>query len=107
MNRETKQQSAHVELEFTEPAAGFWGMRFPGAAPIAPAPSATKSAMPSATPSPVLNSLEEKLTEAKGKAPSAPVLENAKALENQSASTSGARQGRPANVVPAQSPAGV
>ena len=97
----------YVELEFTEPAAGFWGMRFPGAAPIAPAASATKSAMPSATPSPVLKSLEEKLTEAKGKAPSAPVLENAKALENQSASTSGARQGRPANVVPAQSPAGV
>ena len=97
----------YVELEFTEPAAGFWGMRFPGAPPIAPASSAAKSTMPSATPSPVLKSLEEKLSEAKSKAPSAPVLETAKAVENQSASTCGARPGRPADVAPAPSPAGV
>src|SRR5580700_8767058 len=30
--------TGYVELEFTEPAAGFWGMRFPIA--VAPAPSA-------------------------------------------------------------------
>jgi TonB family protein len=97
----------YVELEFTEPAAGFWGMRFAGAAPVAPASSAAESAMPSATPSPVLDSLKEKLTEAKSKAPSAPVLETAKAVENQPASASGARPGRPADVNPAQSTSGV
>ena len=29
--------SGYVELEFTEPVAGFWGMRFPSERPIAPA----------------------------------------------------------------------
>ncbi len=41
--------TGYVELEFTEPALGFWGMRFPSdrtalAAPAAPAPSATPPA---------------------------------------------------------------
>src|SRR5580700_10753538 len=45
--------SGYVELEFTEPVPGFWGMRFPGervtAPPSAPAPAATaKPAAPAA-----------------------------------------------------------
>lgn len=42
--------SGYVELEFTEPVVGFWGMRFPndriGPAPVAPAPVATVSTLP-------------------------------------------------------------
>ncbi|HVO57132.1 MAG TPA: TonB family protein [Dongiaceae bacterium] len=41
--------SGYVELEFTEPAPGFWGMRFPSVA--APAASAPKPAAPVAKPS--------------------------------------------------------
>lgn len=37
--------SGYVELQFTEPALGFWGMRFPAA----PAPSAAASTSPAAT----------------------------------------------------------
>jgi protein TonB len=45
--------TGYVELEFTEPALGFWGMRFPSdrIAPVtttAPAPSAAPSAAPAA-----------------------------------------------------------
>jgi periplasmic protein TonB len=45
--------TGYVELEFTEPAAGFWGMRFPAerVAPI-PAPAGVPAA-PSSTPRPV------------------------------------------------------
>src|SRR5438094_3264521 len=52
--------SGYVELEFTEPALGFWGMRFPGdrissaPQPGAPAPSGSSSASDSpAIPHPV------------------------------------------------------
>jgi protein TonB len=42
--------SGYVELEFTEPVLGFWGMRFPGERPGAPAraslPAARKLASP-------------------------------------------------------------
>jgi len=37
--------SGYVELEFTEPAVGFWGMRFPGDR-IGPGPQAAQSAAP-------------------------------------------------------------
>jgi len=47
--------SGYVELEFTEPAVGFWGMRFPGDR-IAPGPQAvpeaSRPAAPSGLPSP-------------------------------------------------------
>src|SRR5215467_14556181 len=56
--------SGYVELEFTEPAVGFWGMRFPtdraaapasnvtpiSAAPAKPAPAATPAIVPPAKP---------------------------------------------------------
>jgi TonB family protein len=46
--------TGYVELEFTEPAAGFWGMRFPttAAAPSAGAPAAPRpvTAPPAAAP---------------------------------------------------------
>jgi periplasmic protein TonB len=47
--------SGYVELEFTEPVVGFWGMRFPGdriapaAAPAAGSPAAPWAANPPAT----------------------------------------------------------
>src|SRR5271156_6451251 len=43
--------SGYVELEFTEPVIGFWGMRFPGAR-ITPAsaPAANVPALANATP---------------------------------------------------------
>jgi|GEM_PF-603701 len=50
--------SGYVELEFTEPVIGFWGMRFPGdrlapaaAAPVTPAPIATPPLPAAGTPS--------------------------------------------------------
>src|SRR5215472_5590424 len=50
--------SGYVELEFTEPAVGFWGMRFPGDR-IAPGPQAAparpvaqKTELPAATSAP-------------------------------------------------------
>lgn len=47
--------SGYVELEFTEPVVGFWGMRFPndrvGSAPAAPSPMAKISSVaPAAVP---------------------------------------------------------
>src|SRR5208282_2711170 len=47
--------TGYVELEFTEPALGFWGMRFPSdrivsVAPAAPAPSAAPVASRAAAP---------------------------------------------------------
>lgn len=52
--------SGYVELEFTEPAIGFWGMRFPGdrlvsvppAAPVAPAVSSPAAGSATVTPPP-------------------------------------------------------
>jgi TonB family protein len=45
--------SGYVELEFTEPVVGFWGMRFPndriGPASAAPSPVATVSSVPPTT----------------------------------------------------------
>jgi len=39
--------SGYVELEFTEPVLGFWGMRFPGERPGASLPAARKLTSPS------------------------------------------------------------
>src|SRR5579859_1014806 len=65
--------SGYVELEFTEPAVGFWGMRFPG---DRPAVSATNGAAP-VKPMPVAISGEAKtalpLQEAKQIVPPVPV----------------------------------
>src|SRR5229473_1695991 len=38
--------SGYVELEFTEPAVGFWGMRFPGDRAVASVPSAAAPVKP-------------------------------------------------------------
>src|SRR5208282_1021564 len=38
--------TGYVELEFTEPAAGFWGMRFPSDRPVPAAPRAAIPAVP-------------------------------------------------------------
>ncbi|HVS88516.1 MAG TPA: TonB family protein [Candidatus Acidoferrum sp.] len=43
--------SGYVELEFTEPVVGFWGMRFPNDR-IGPAPGATVSPLPPPSPAP-------------------------------------------------------
>jgi len=56
--------SGYVELEFTEPVVGFWGMRFPGdrlGATPAPAPVAMPPAIsvPPAPPRPVAPRIEE------------------------------------------------
>src|SRR5215475_7737861 len=44
--------SGYVELEFTEPAVGFWGMRFPSDK-VAGAPAQSSPAVVSLTPAPV------------------------------------------------------
>src|SRR5260221_405223 len=48
--------SGYVELEFTEAAPGFWGLRFPAGAPVGMTPTAAKAVSNSATP--LLKSLE-------------------------------------------------
>jgi TonB family protein len=58
--------SGYVELEFTEPVVGFWGMRFPGdriapAAPAAGSPGAPMAANPPATPSAPQNKIPSAL----------------------------------------------
>ena len=44
--------SGYVELEFTEPAAGFWGMRFPVERPSAPSAIPQPSAPSAVSPAP-------------------------------------------------------
>src|SRR5213079_2996815 len=53
--------NGYVELEFTEAAPGFWGLRFSTGAPSGSTQSAVKTVSTSATP--LLKSLEEKLTD--------------------------------------------
>jgi protein TonB len=70
--------SGYVELEFTEPAVGFWGMRFPGdriapgpqAAPEASRPAATKG-LPGPT-QPVEQKVEQPAASSVAGKPSAP-----------------------------------
>ena len=47
-----RSMSGYVELEFTEPAVGFWGMRFPSDR-VAPAPATTGNATAPVKPAPV------------------------------------------------------
>src|SRR5438270_8347675 len=78
--------SGYVELEFTEPVVGFWGMRFPGdrigSAPqqATPAPpvSVTPSVLPAKPVVPVSAAKDPapKLTETKSTIPAAPKLED-------------------------------
>jgi len=77
--------SGYVELEFTEPVVGFWGMRFPGdrlgsaPQPVPPAPVAAGSssagviATKPAAPVSAGRDSEPKLTEPKFAFPTAPV----------------------------------
>src|SRR5437773_11346531 len=62
--------SGYVELEFTEAAPGFWGLRFPTNGQAASAPSAVKSI--ASAPAPSGKSLEEKIAETKATTPAAP-----------------------------------
>jgi TonB family protein len=68
--------TGYVELEFTEAAAGFWGMRFPTApsagAPTGPRPAATPTAVAPTTPKPPAQPTQNAVP-AKPVAPSAPV----------------------------------
>jgi TonB family protein len=66
-------EAGYVELEFTEAAPGFWGMRFSSAGAVATAPVAAKLPVPvSGLPE---KSLLEKLSVEKAKTPSVPVIE--------------------------------
>lgn len=76
--------SGYVELEFTEPVAGFWGMRFPAAAPQSSAPSTV--ATPAATTvkpasSPVQPPVEQKTPV------SSPAIESRPAASSQPSSS--------------------
>ncbi len=66
--------SGYVELEFTEPAVGFWGMRFPGDRALASVPNAAAPVKPM----PVAISGEAKtvlpVQEVKPVAPPAPIV---------------------------------
>ncbi len=58
--------SGYVELEFTEPAVGFWGMRFPGdrlvpvspAAPVAPAVSSPAAGSAAVAARPLVSKMD-------------------------------------------------
>jgi len=76
--------SGYVELEFTEPVVGFWGMRFPsdrvgpaaqpvGSSPVAAGPSGANGSPAVLIPAPQARSSEPKMSEPKfvGPAPSA------------------------------------
>src|SRR5437016_12652189 len=78
--------SGYVELEFTEPVVGFWGMRFPGdrigsapqQATSAPVANVTPSVLPAkpVAPVPAAKDPAPKLTETKSTIPAAPKLED-------------------------------
>src|SRR5260221_684106 len=62
--------SGYVELEFTEAAPGFWGLRFPASAPVGMTPTSAKTVSNSATP--LLKSLEAKLADVPANVPLQP-----------------------------------
>jgi TonB family protein len=72
-------ESGYVELEFTESAPGFWGMRFPTAGVVAAAPVAAKLAVPVSTLPEKL--LQEKLTEQQAKPQAVQPAEPSKSAE--------------------------
>jgi len=45
-SKSTGSAGAYVELQFTEPSPGFWGLQLPGAATVPPAPRAVAPAAP-------------------------------------------------------------
>jgi protein TonB len=71
--------SGYVELQFTEPAVGFWGMRFPGSSPATSLPAEAKPLAP--IPVPPLPPLEEKLAEMITRRVTAPAKETGKVVE--------------------------
>src|SRR2546425_3954139 len=62
--------SGYVELEFTEAAPGFWGLRFPTNGQATSAPGAVKPI--ASAPASSGKSLEAKIAETKAKTPAAP-----------------------------------
>src|SRR5437868_8668766 len=69
-SRNHSNASGYVELEFTEPSPGCWGMRFPAEAPAQAASPATKVIIsPTLTSGPPTKSLKENLDETKAKTP--------------------------------------
>jgi TonB family protein len=87
--------SGYVELEFTEAAPGFWGLRFPTNGQALSAPSAGKPI--ASAPAPSGKSLEEKIAETKAKTPAAPAT-----TTEPKESPKG--EGKVASLVPVQSP---
>jgi len=87
--------SGYVELEFTEAAPGFWGLRFPTNGQALSAPSAVKPIASASAPSG--KSLEEKIAETKAKTPAAPATKT-------EAKESPRREVKVASLVPVQSP---
>jgi TonB family protein len=71
--------SGYVELEFTEPAPGFWGLRFSGSSSPAVAFGSPKPAV--AIPGSATKSLDEKLAEVKAKEPAATAISSPKPTE--------------------------
>src|SRR5258708_1266400 len=72
----------YVELEFTEAAPGFWGLRFPASAPVGMTPTSAKTVSNSATP--LLKSLEEKLANVPANVPVQPQAVAAKSVSEPS-----------------------
>ena len=73
--------SGYVELQFTEPAAGFWGMRFPGSSPATSLPAESKPIISMPIPAAPTQSLDEKLAEIRTKPAIAAPAEEAKSKE--------------------------
>ena len=103
--------SGYVELEFTEAAPGFWGMRVAPSAPSANSSNAPKPVAISAQPT---KSLEEKLAEVKAIAPATPAANTPKPAANLAAAipdpapvkaSEQPKEIKAAPIVPAQPPA--
>jgi len=77
--------SGYVELEFTEPVVGFWGMRFPSDRLGAQAPAAS---LPSTTQAPIGASLPKTPSPAEPKTDATANFNALKALTNTSSTTS-------------------
>jgi TonB family protein len=70
----------YVELEFTEAAPAFWGLRFPASAPATSVQSVEKPISP--VQSSATASLQEKMVQAKTKAPAAPATQEMDSILN-------------------------
>jgi TonB family protein len=96
--------SGYVELQFTEPAVGFWGMRFPGSSPATSLPADARPLAP--IPIPPLQPLEEKLAEVITRRVSAPARDAAKNVEHQPARAPETMPSKSENIVAPESAAG-